>query len=72
MPLPPWVIDELNEDRARREEEERVRSRRIELPQTSHEDGELPADRGAGAVPARPAAVVVVDISPADDNVFDL
>jgi hypothetical protein len=70
MPLPPWVIDELSDERARREEEERSRSRRIELPQTPADGGDVGRDRGAGAVERR--APVVLDISPRNDGAFDL
>jgi hypothetical protein len=62
--LPPWVIQELEQERLQNEEEERLRSLRIELPQSSkHEDG---------APVAPPGGVNIVDISPRDPNVIDL
>lgn len=64
VPLPPWIIQELEEERLRREEEERVRSSRIELPQSSSP----PAEEGNGGG----ARVAVVDISPRDPNVIDI
>jgi hypothetical protein len=67
--MPPWVIEELQQERARREEDERVRSQRIELPQTDAED--IAGHARDVARPA-PAAVVVVSISPVLDGVIDL
>ena len=71
MPLPPWIIQELEEERARREEEERVRSSRIELPQLnelnerSSNERERASERSVGGV-------AVLDISPRDANVIDI
>ncbi len=67
MPLPPWVIDELQQERARRDEEDRVRSQRIELPQ-------IPVESEGRADEQQPVApsVVVVHISPALDGAIDL
>lgn len=62
--LPPWVIQELEQERLRHEEDERLRSQRIELPQSSkHEDGAPVAPTGG---------VNIVDISPRDPNVINL
>jgi hypothetical protein len=69
MPLPPWVIDELQQERARREEEDRVRSRRIELPQT---DGIADEESTADQARAVPCGVVVVRISPPNDGCIDV
>ena len=69
MPVPPWVIDQLRDERARREEEERVRSQRIELPQTGpDEDG---ARERSAETPVS-AGLIVVDVSPVADNCIDL
>jgi hypothetical protein len=66
VPLPPWVIEELEDDRRRRDEEERVRSSRIELPQTpmgtSRDD----------TVTLPPGTLHIVDISPIDSSVIDI
>jgi hypothetical protein len=64
VPLPPWVIQELEEERLRREEEERVRSSRIELPQSWKHDDDSPL--------TPPGAVHIVDISPRDANVIEI
>jgi hypothetical protein len=70
MPVPPWVIDEIENERARRDEEERSRRHRIELPQSPRDDeGRRPTPETARA-PA--GGVVVVDISPRPDNCIDL
>jgi len=69
MPVPPWVIDQIRDERARRDEEERVRSQRIELPQTSPHE-EVARDRGTNN--AGSSGVVVVDVSPVADNCIDL
>jgi len=65
VPLPPWIIQELENERRQREEEERSRSSRIELPQT-------PMDVVEEASPARRGGVHVVEISPSFDNIIDL
>ena len=62
--LPPWVIQELEEERRRREEEDRARSQRIELPQVVEERSEEARSPLGG--------VVIVDISPRDENVIDI
>ena len=66
MPLPPWVIQEIEEERSEREEDARVRSSRIELPQQPHEEA-LPAARE----PVR-GGVTIFQISPQDDSVLDI
>jgi hypothetical protein len=62
--LPPWVIRELEEERLRREEEERGRQQRIELPQV--------VDNRAEEARSPVGGVVIVDISPQDANVIDI
>lgn len=62
--LPPWVIQELEEERRRREEDERARSHRIELPQVTEERAEEARSPLGG--------VMIIDISPRDENVLDL
>lgn len=62
--LPPWVIQELEEERRRREEDDRARSQRIELPQVVEDRSEEARSPAGG--------VVIVDISPRDDNVIDI
>jgi hypothetical protein len=62
--LPPWVIQEIEEERHRREEEDRARSQRIELPQVVEERSEEARSPVGG--------VVIVDISPRDENVIDI
>jgi hypothetical protein len=70
MPVPPWVIDEIENERARRDEEERSRRNRIELPQSPRDDeGRAPPTETARAPVG---GVVVVDISPRPDNCIDL
>jgi hypothetical protein len=68
MPIPPWVIEQMKDERARREEEERVRSQRIELPQTGGVDDNSP-DR---ATEAPSTGLVIVDVSPRADNCVDI
>ncbi len=65
VPLPPWIIQELENERRQREEEERSRSSRIELPQT-------PAGAVEEGGPKRTGGVHILDISPRNDNVIDL
>lgn len=65
VPLPPWVIEELEDERRKRDEEERVRSSRIELPQTP-----MGTSRDDTALP--PGALHIVDISPVDTSVIDI
>ncbi len=65
VPLPPWIIQELENERRQREEEERSRSSRIELPQT-------PAGAVEEVGPKRTGGVHILDISPRNDNVIDL
>lgn len=74
MPVPPWVIDELNDERARREEQERARSQRIELPQTPFGDGDVEPriERGVERGVEPVVGLVIVDISPAPLGTFDL
>ncbi len=62
--LPPWVIQEIEEERHRREEEDRARSQRIELPLVVEERSEEARSPVGG--------VVIVDISPRDENVIDI
>jgi hypothetical protein len=63
--LPPWVIRELEEEeRLRREEQERGRQQRIELPQVVDDRAEEARSPAGG--------VVIVDISPLDANVIDI
>ncbi len=71
--MPPWVIDQLRDERARREEEDRVRSQRIELPQTGLTD-DPPRERGADTSTRTPSGsgVMIVDVSPVADNCIDL
>lgn len=61
--MPPWIIDELEEERRRRENDA-SQVVRIELPQSPLDDSEEARPRQGG--------VRIVDISPADDNVIDL
>jgi hypothetical protein len=63
MPLPPWVIEELDSERARREEQDRARSQRIELPQTPAVDV---VDAGKETEVSAPVGVVILDISPVE------
>ncbi|MDP2343314.1 MAG: hypothetical protein Q8O67_20315 [Deltaproteobacteria bacterium] len=65
MPLPPWIIAELEDEHHRREEQERVRSSRIELPQASVSDEEHQPTH-------RPSSLHILDISPVDTNVIDI
>jgi hypothetical protein len=65
VPLPPWIIQELENERRQREEEERSRSSRIELPQT-------PAGAMEEGGPQRTGGVHILDISPRNDNVIDI
>ena len=62
--LAPWVIQELEEERRRRDEEDRARSQRIELPQVVEERSE--------EARSPPGGLVIVDISPHDENVIDI
>ena len=67
MPLPPWVIEEREQERLRRTEEERVRSLRIELPQTPQS---VESEHPQGTPRVR-----ILEISPTDhalDNVIDV
>lgn len=65
MSLDPWVIEQLEEE-ARRREEEASRSHRIELPQTR------PHAEKAEESHETPSGVVLVDLSPAGGTAFDL
>jgi hypothetical protein len=69
MPVPPWVIDQMQQERARRDEEDRIRSQRIELPQTGVAD-DTRRERAAESPTA--SSVVVVDVSPIADNCIDI
>ncbi len=60
----PWIIDELEEEQRRREQEDAQRNR-IELPLAPSEGAAPVEERGRGAPTAR---VVVLDISPGDDD----
>lgn len=62
--LPPWVIQEIAEERQRREEDDRARGVRIEPP--------MPVDDGAEVALPRAGGVMIIDISPRDDSVIDL
>ena len=62
--LPPWVIQEIAEERQRREEDDRARGVRIEPPMPIDDDAEVALPRTGG--------VVIIDISPRDDSVIDL
>ncbi len=66
MTLDPWVIEQLEEE-ARRREEEASRSHRIELPQTR--PAAEKSSEGDQEVTAR---VAVVDLSPPGGAAFDL
>lgn len=67
--LPPWVVQEIEEEeRRQREEDERARSNRIELPQLTEEFTE---ERSGEARPPV-GGVLIVDISPRDDSFIDL
>lgn len=63
--LDPWVIEQLEEE-ARRREEEASRSHRIELPQTR------PAAEQSEGDPEAAQRVAVVDLSPTGGAAFDL
>jgi hypothetical protein len=67
--MPPWVIEEIEQERLQKEEEERAsRANRIELPQNPGE--ERPTHDAKPATPT--SGVHIVDISPRDENSFDL
>ena len=63
--LPPWIIQEIEEERQRREQDDRARGVRIEPPMPVDDDVEE-------AKPHRGGGVMIIDISPRDDNVIDL
>lgn len=63
--LDPWVIEQLEEE-ARRQEEEASRSHRIELPQTRPL-----VERAEESHEAAPG-VTIVDLSPDHGTAFDL
>jgi hypothetical protein len=72
MSVPPWVIEQMEQERLRQEEDERRRSQRIELPQTigeapneDDEDGDHRAQRNE---PRPPRRVEILDISPRTDG----
>lgn len=64
--LDPWVIEQLEEE-ARRREEEATRSHRIELPQSSR-----PATEKSEGDPEGTQRVAIVDLSPIGGAAFDL
>ncbi|MCC7071079.1 MAG: hypothetical protein IT383_07145 [Deltaproteobacteria bacterium] len=66
MTLDPWVIEQLEEE-ARRRDEEASRSHRIELPQTRPA-----AEQSNESDPEAAARVAVVDLSPSGGAAFDL
>jgi hypothetical protein len=69
--MPPWVIEELEQERLRRDEEDRRQSQRIELPQTSGETLEdAPVKRPEAVRPDR--RVEIFDISPGGDSTFSI
>lgn len=65
MSLDPWVIEQLEEE-ARRREEEASRSHRIELPQTR------PHAERSEENPEATSHVAIVDLSPIGGTAFDL
>lgn len=65
MSLDPWVIEQLEEE-ARRRQEEATRSHRIEPPQTRP-----PAESSEGE-PEAAQRVAIVDLSPTGGTAFDL
>ena len=65
VPLPPWIIDELEIELERRQEQERVPLFRVELPQAPVcDEGVLPVRSSGG--------FQIVEISPRDLSVIDL
>lgn len=65
MSLDPWVIEQIEEE-TRRREEEASRSHRIELPQTR------PLAESAEGEPEAAQRVAIVDLSPLGGAAFDL
>ena len=63
--LSPWIIQEIEEERRRREQDDRARGVRIEPPMPVEDDVEEAKPHGGGGV-------MIIDISPRNDNVIDL
>ena len=68
--LDAWIIDQLEQERERRRQEEEARRHRIELPQTVRLDepdkGEEPDEERLNILPLSPPSAAIVP------NAFDL